>query len=126
LLTPSIAKTFAGEDAERQLSFSDPPAPVGDDACYYTGSTRSVYFSIGPIPTDSSAPVNHFHVIKPENQIPGLAYTAYWFHAGESLLVVKNDLLLTFSVRKSGVYQLSPDIQADDLRLADLIVPRVG
>jgi len=42
-------------------------------------------------PTNSSqltrpnAPVNHFHVIQPQNEIPGHAYAAYWFGPGESL-----------------------------------------
>jgi hypothetical protein len=34
LLTPSIAKAFAGDDAQQQ--------PTGDTECVYKGSTRSV------------------------------------------------------------------------------------
>ncbi len=69
LLTPEVAKKYAGTDAQRQLFFdATPPLPVGDDGCYYTGSTREVSVLIYPMPTDPTAPVNHFHVIRADNR----------------------------------------------------------
>jgi hypothetical protein len=130
LLSETIAKQFAGDDAQRQLTAdSNPPLPVGDTACFYQGSSRSVFFSINPMPTDPSAPVNHFHVIQPQNQIPGPAYAAYWFGPGESVYVVKEGLLLDFKVQDNPGLPSPRSIEqlkADDIRLADQIVPRVG
>jgi hypothetical protein len=128
LLTPTIAKAFAGDDAERQLQLdSDPPLPVGDDACFYKGAAGSVMFTITPMPSDPDDPVNHFHVIRPENQIPGLAYKAYWFGAGESLVVVKDGLLLDFKVSGNPAGAETYQERRDhDIKLADQIVPRVG
>src|ERR1700739_4780127 len=58
LLSQPIAKQFAGDDAARQLTVdSNPPLPVGDTACFYQGSSRSVFFSINPMPTAPDAPV---------------------------------------------------------------------
>jgi hypothetical protein len=130
LLSPTIAKQFAGDDAVRQLTAdSNPPLPVGDTACYYQGGSRSVFFSIDPMPTDPDAPVNHFHVIQPQNQIPGQGYTAYWFGQGVSAYVVKNGLLLNFQVQDNpglpGARSVD-QLKADDIKLADQIVPRVG
>jgi hypothetical protein len=128
LLTPAIAKAFAGEDAQRQLQLdSDPPLPVGDDACFYKGAAGSVMFTITPVPGDPDAPVNHFHTIRPENRIPGVAYEAYWFGAGESVVVVRNGLMLIFDV--SGSQPAGDDyqvLQDKDIKLADQIVQRVG
>jgi hypothetical protein len=130
LLNPTIAKQFAGDDAERQLMVdSNPPLPVGDTACFYQGSSRSVFFSIDPVPTDPSAPVNHFHVIAPQNAIPGHGYTAYWFGPGQSVYVVKNGLLLNFQVQDnpgSPRPRSVDELKADDIKLADQIVPRVS
>jgi len=130
LLNATIAKQFAGDDAERQLTVdSHPPLPVGDTACFYQGSSRSVFFSINPMPTDPNAPVNHFHVIQPQNQIPGLGYAAYWFGPGQSVNVVKNGLLLNFQVQDnpgSPRARSVDELKADDIKLADQIVPRVG
>jgi hypothetical protein len=130
LLSPTIAKQFAGDDAQRQLTVdSNPPLPVGDTACFYQGSNRSVFFSINPMPTAPNAPVNHFHVIQPQNEIPGHAYAAYWFGPGESVYVVKDGLLLDFKVQDnpgSPNPRSIEDLKADDMKLADQIVPRVG
>lgn len=130
LLSPTIAKQFAGDDAERQLTVdSNPPLPVGDTACFYQGSTRSVFFSINPMPTDSAAPVNHFHVIQPQNEIPAQGYAAYWFGPGQSVYVVKDGLLLDFKAQDNpgSPHARSVDeLKADDIKLADQIVPRVG
>ena len=130
LLSPTVAKQFAGDDAQRQLTVdSNPPIPVGDTACFYQGSNRSVFFSINPMPTDPSAPVNHFHVIQPQNEIPGPAYAAYWFGPGESVYVVKDGLLLDFKVQDNpgspGARSVD-ELKADDTKLADQIVPRVS
>jgi hypothetical protein len=130
LLSETVAKQFAGDDAQRQLTVdSNPPLPVGDTACFYLGSSRSVFFSINPMPTDPNAPVNHFHVIQPQNQIPGPAYAAYWFGPGESVNVVKDGLLLDFKVQDnpgSPRPRSVDELKADDIKLADQIVPRVG
>jgi len=85
--------------------------------------------SINPMPTDPNAPVNHFHVIQPQNQIPGLGYAAYWFGPGQSVNVVKNGLLLNFQVQDnpgSPRARSVDELKADDIKLADQIVPRVG
>jgi hypothetical protein len=99
LLSPSVAKAFAGDDAQRQLSLdSNPPLPVGDHACFYQGSTRFVYFSINTLPSDPRAPV-------------------------------KNGLLLNFKVSDIPVLpgtQINQDRKAEDIKLADLIVAEVG
>jgi hypothetical protein len=130
LLSPPVAKPFAGEDAQRQLSLdSTPPIPVGDHACFYKGGRRSVLFSIDALPADPDAPVNHFHVIRPENRIADLPYEAYWFAAGESLVVVKNGLLLGFKISDNPASPGAHGDQgrkADDIELADEIVPRVA
>jgi hypothetical protein len=88
-----------------------------------------VFFSIAPMPTDPNAPVNHFHVIEPQNEIPGRAYQAYWFGPGESLEVVKDGLLLNFKVQDnpgSPGARTVEDLKADDIKLADQIVPGIG
>jgi hypothetical protein len=129
LLTLSIAKTFAGDDAQRRLSYDDtnPPVAVGDNGCYYSGSTGSVEFRIGPIPSDSTAPVNHFHVIQPENRDPSLPYEAYWFGPGVSLIVVKNEQMLTFKVAGNpDTGNLDEPTRAADVELANQIVPLVS
>ena len=129
LLTLPIAKTFAGDDAERRLSYddTDPPVAVGDNGCYYSGSTGSVEFQIGPIPSDPTAPVNHFHVIQPENRDPSLPYEAYWFGPGVSLIVVKNAQLLIFKVAgKPDTGNLDEPTRAADVELANQIVPLVS
>ena len=127
LLTQAVAKKYVGDDAQRQLTYgdTDPPVPVGDDACYYTGSTRSVSVEIFPVPTDPTAPVNHFSVIRPENRVEGVDYEAYWFAAGESLVAVKDGLLISVNVSKRTASQTDQD-RADDIGLANLIVPQVG
>src|SRR5262249_30752080 len=87
LLTPEVAKKYVGEDAKRQLAYAaNPPVSVGDDACYYTGATREIEVSIFPRPTDPTAPVNHFNVIRPDNRVDALSYEAYWFGPGESIV----------------------------------------
>lgn len=121
LLSPALARTFAGDDAQRQ--------PWGDDGCMYRGSTRSVLVTVGPWPSAPDAPVNHFGVIRPENQIPAKQYEAYWFAAGQSLLVVKDSLLLGIRVSDNLFApnaQVNQDRKADDIALADQIVPRLG
>lgn len=129
LLTVPIAKTFAGDDAQRRLSYDDtePPVAVGDNGCYYSGSTGSVEFRIGPVPSDPTAPVNHFHVIQPENRDPSLPYEAYWFGPGVSLIVVKNAQMLTFKVAGNpDTGNLDEPTRAADVELADQIVPLVS
>jgi hypothetical protein len=128
LLTPDLAKEAIGDDAQRQLQLdSAPPQPVGDDACFYKGAAGTVEFTITPMPADPDAPVNHFHVIQPENRIPDLAYEAYWFGAGESVVVVKDGLLLTFDVSDNRSDTSTYEVLRDkDIKLADQIVPRVG
>jgi hypothetical protein len=126
LLTPEVAKKYAGDDAQRQLTYeSNPPVPVGDNACYYTGSNRSVSVEVFPVPTDPTAPVNHFHVIRPENRVEGVDYEAYWFAAGGSLVAVKDGLLISVNVSNKGAAQTEQD-RADDIELANLVVPQVG
>lgn len=129
LLTLSIAKSFAGDDAQRRLSYdgTDPPVSVGDNGCYYTGGAGSVEFRIGPIPDDPTAPVNHFHVIRPENRDPSLPYDAYWFGPGVSLIVVKNGLMLTFKTSgRPDTGNLDEATRAADVELANQIVPAVS
>jgi hypothetical protein len=126
LLTPEVAKKYVGDDAQRQLTYeSNPPVPVGDNGCYYTGSNRSVTVEVYPVPTDPTAPVNHFHVIRPENRVDGVDYEAYWFGAGESLVAVKDGLLISVNVSNRLASQTEQD-RADDIELANLIVPQVG
>ena len=126
LLTPAVAKKYVGDNAQRQLSYdSTPPVPVGDDACYYTGDARSVSVSISPVPTDPTAPVNHFHVIQPQNQVDALSYEAYWFGPGESIVAVKDGLLISVSVANTEGGWTDQD-RADDIELANLVVPQVN
>jgi hypothetical protein len=129
LLTLSIAEKFAGDDAQRRLSYddTDPPVAVGDNGCYYSGSTGSVEFRVGPVPDDPTAPVNHFHVIAPGNRDTDLPYEAYWFGPGVSLIVVKNGLMLTFKVTpRPDTGNLTPETRAADIELANQIVPEVS
>ena len=59
----------------------------------------------------------------------GLAYKAYWFAPADSLVVIKNGLLLEFRVSDnpgSPGAQINQDRKAEDIKLADEIVPRVG
>ncbi|MUL83715.1 MULTISPECIES: hypothetical protein [unclassified Mycolicibacterium] len=121
LLTPALARQFAGADVQQQ--------PSGDTVCTYTGATRSVSVSVNPLPTNPDAPVNHFSVIRPENQIPGVEYQAYWFAAASSVVVVKDGLLLEFRVSDNPMLPRAQIVQhrkAEDIRLADQIVPRVA
>lgn len=88
-----------------------------------------MFFSINPTPTDPNAPVNHFNVIQPQNEIAGHAYAAYWFGPGESVYVVKDGLLLNFNVQDnpgSPSARSVDELKADDIKLADEIVPRAG
>ena len=126
LLTPEVARKYVGADAQRQLSYDGrPPVPVGDDACYYTGATREIEVSIHPRPTDPTAPINHFHVISPEKRVAALGFEAYWFGPGESLVAVKDGLVITVKVANiKGDW--SDQDRADDIELANLVVPRVG
>jgi hypothetical protein len=129
LLTLAIAKKFAGDDAQRRLSYddTDPPVPVGDPGCYYSGSTGSVEFRVGPVPDDPTAPVNHFHVIEPGNRDTDFPYAAYWFGPGVSLIVVKNGMMLTFKVSpRPDTGNLDPATRAADTELANQIVPAVS
>lgn len=130
LLTESIAKQFAGDDAKRQSTLdSSPKTQLGDDVCLYKSATRSVWLSINPVPTAGDGPLRHFHVIRPENRIPGPTYEAYWFAPGDSVVVIKNGLVLEFRVSDnpySKGAQINQHRQAEDIRLADLIAPRVG
>lgn len=126
LLTPDVAKKFVGEDAQRQLFYdARPPLPVGDTACYYTGATREVDVSIFPRPSDPTAPVNHFHVIRPDNRVDGVRYEAYWFGPGESIVAVRDGLLVSVKVAHIKGDWTDQD-RADDIDLANLVVPRVG
>ena len=126
LLTPEVAKKYVGADAQRQFAYqADPPVPVGDDACYYTGATREIEVSIFPRPTDPTAPVNHFHVIRPDNRVAALGYEAYWFGPGESIVAVKDGLVITVKVANINGDWTDQD-RADDIELANLVVPRVG
>ena len=59
----------------------------------------------------------------------GLACKAYWFAPPDSLVVIKNGLLLEFRVSDnpgSPGAQINQDRKAEDIKLADEIVPRVG
>lgn len=126
LLTPEVAKKYVGDDAQRQLNYdANPPVPVGDTGCYYTGDKRSVTVEIYPVPTDPTAPVNHFHVITPENRVQGVDFEAYWFGAGQSLVAVKDGLLISVNVSDKLASQTEQD-RTDDVELANLIVPQVG
>lgn len=115
-----------GDDAQRQFSYDGhPPVPVGDGACYYTGPTREIEVSIRPRPTDPTAPINHFHVISPDNRVDALGFEAYWFGPGESLVAVKDELVVSVKVANiKGDW--SDQDRADDVELAKLVVPRVG
>jgi hypothetical protein len=125
LLTPEVAKQYVGNDAQRQLLYdADPPVPVSDDACYYTGATREIEVSIFPRPTDPTAPVNHFNVILPDNRVDALGYESYWFGPGESIVTVKDALLI--QVKVANIKGWTDQDRADDIELANLIVPRVG
>lgn len=126
LLTPDVARKYLGDDAQRQFSYDGhPPVPVGDGACYFTGATREIEVSIRPRPTDPTAPINHFHVISPDNRIDALGFEAYWFGPGESIVAVKDGLVVSVKVAniKGG---WSDQDRADDVELAKLVVPRVG
>jgi hypothetical protein len=126
LLTLEVAKKYVGDDAQRQLSYdSTPPVAVGDTGCYYTGDQRSVSVAVYPVPTNPTAPVNHFDVIRPDNRVEGVDYEAYWFGPGESLVAVKNGLLISVSVSNRLASQTDRD-RADDVELANLVVPHVG
>jgi hypothetical protein len=126
LLTPEVAQKYVGEDAQRQLTDdSNPPVPVGDNGCYYTGDKRSVTVEIYPVPSDPTAPVNHFNVMRPENRVEGVDYEAYWFGAGESLVALKEGLLISVNVSNRLSSQTEQD-RADDVELANMIVPQVG
>lgn len=126
LLTPEVAKKYAGNDAQRQLFFdATPPLPVGDDGCYYTGSTREVSVLIYPMPTDPTAPVNHFHVIRADNRVEGVEYEAYWFGPAESIVAVKDGLLIAIKVAQLKGAWTDQD-RADDIELANEVVPRFG
>lgn len=126
LLTPEVAKKYVGEDAQRRLAYDGrPPVLVGDDACYYTGATREIEVSIFPRPTDPSAPVNHFNVISPDHRVHSIDYDAYWFGPGESIVAVKDGLLISVKVANIKGDWTDQD-RADDIELANLVVPRVG
>ena len=126
VLTPDIATKYVGDDAQRQFAYDgNPPVPVGDDACYYTGTTREIEVAIYPRPTDPTAPVNHFHVISPDNRVDALDFEAYWFGPGESIVAVKDGLVITVKVANIKGDWSDRD-RADDIELANLVVPRVG
>ena len=126
LLTLEVAKKFVGEDAQRQLYYdARPPLPVGDTACYYTGATREIEVSIFPRPSDPTAPVNHFHVIRPDHRVDAVSYEAYWFGPGESIVAVKGGLLVSVKVAEIKGDWTDQD-RADDIELANLVVPQVG
>ena len=78
-----------------------------------------------PRPTDSTAPINHFHVIGPDNRVADPGFEAYWFGPGESIVAVKDGLLVSVKVAniKGG---WSDQDRADDIELANLVVPGVG
>ena len=126
LLTPAVAKKYVGDNAQRQLTRDSPPRRVGDDACYYTGDTRSVGVAIFPVPTDPTAPINHFGVIEPRNRIAGLSFDAYWFGPNESLVAVKDGLVISMSVETSHAGTWTDQDRSDDLELANTIVPQVS
>jgi hypothetical protein len=125
LLRPDIAKRFAGDDAQRKLSYEgDPPVPVGDSACYYDGSKGSVGLTVLSGPSDS---MKHFNVIRPDNRDATLPYEAYWFGPGVSLVVVKDGQVLDFKFApKPDDGNLTPETRAADVELANQIVPEVG
>ena len=126
LLTPELARKYAREDVQRQSTYdSDPPLAVEDTSCYYKGNTREVSVDIYPRPTDPTAPINHFSVIRPDNRVDGVAYEAYWFAPAESLVAVKGDLLIVVKVAGITTSQSGQD-RADDIELANLVVPQVG
>ncbi|CAJ1507003.1 hypothetical protein [[Mycobacterium] holstebronense] len=130
LLSSSMAREFAGTDAERQLWLdADPPVPLGDSACQYSGSAGTVFVSLNPMPTNPDAPINHFSVVRPENAIPDLGYQAYWFGAGQSLVVVKEGLLLQIKVSDNANpagAQPDQDHKNRDIALANQIVPELS
>lgn len=126
LLTPDVAKKYVGEDAQRQSTYDGhPPVPVSDDACYYTGATREIEVAIYPRPTDATAPINHFNVISPDNRVDALSFEAYWFGPGESIVAVSDGLVISVKVAKIRGSWTDQD-RADDIELANLVVPRVG
>lgn len=126
LLTPDVAKKYVGADARRQLSYdARPPIPVPDTACYYTGATREIDVAIYPRPTDPTAPINHFHVIRPDNRVHALSFEAYWFGPGESIVAVKDRLVISVKVANIKSDWTDQD-RADDISLANLVVPQVG
>lgn len=126
LLTPELAAKYAREDVQRQSTYdSDPPIAVEDTSCYYKGNTREVSVDIYPRPTDPTAPINHFHVIRPDNRVNDVAYEAYWFAPAESLVAVKGDLLIGVKVAGITTSQSDQD-RADEIELANLVVPQVG
>ncbi len=126
VLTPDVARQYLGEDAQRQFAYDGrPPVPVGHDACYYTGATREIEVAIRPRPTDPTAPINHFHVISPDNRVADLGFEAYWFGPGESIVAVKDGLVISVKVANiKGSW--SDQDRADEIELANLVVPRVG
>ena len=126
LLTPVVAAKYVGGDALRQFTYDGhPPVPVGDGACCYTGDTREIEVSIHPRPTDPTAPINHFHVISPDNRVDALDFEAYWFGPGESMVAVKDGLVISLKVANIKGDWTDRD-RADDIELANLVVPRVG
>jgi hypothetical protein len=126
LLTPAVAKKYVGDNAQRQLTLLFPQRQVGDDTCYYTGDTRSVGVAIFPVPTDPTAPINHFGVIQPRNRIAGLSFDAYWFGPDESLVAVRDGLVISMSVETSHAGTWTDQDRSDDLDLANTIVPQVS
>jgi hypothetical protein len=58
-------------------------------------------------------------------QDPCIGYEAYWFHAGEGLVAVKDGLLISVNVPTGLASQPDRDRTAD-IELADMIVPPVG
>ena len=126
VLTPALAEQFVGDDAERQFSYNvDPPVRVGDNSCLYTGATREIEVMIYPRPTNPTAPVNHFNVISPGNRVVELGFEAYWFGPGESIVAVKDGLLIQVKVANIKGSWTAQD-RADDVDLANLVVPQVG
>ncbi|MHA7666932.1 hypothetical protein [Mycolicibacterium sp. HS_4_1] len=115
-----------GDDAQRRFAYDGrPPVPVGDGACYYTGATREIEVSIHPRPTDPTAPINHFHVISPEKRVDALGFDAYWFGPGESIVAVKIGLVVSVKVANiKGDW--SDQDRADEIELANLVIPHVG
>lgn len=126
VLTPAVAEEYVGHGAERQFSYNvEPPVRVGDNSCLYTGATREIEVMIFPQPTNPTAPVNHFNVISPDNRIVELGFEAYWFGPGESIVAVKDGLLIQVKVANmKGSW--SEEDRADDIDLANLVVPQVG